>query len=37
MIRYKDIMAGKLQEQIDIFKEFIKSVESLPFQVKVWK
>lgn len=37
MIKYKDIMAGKLEDMLGEFIGFTHSVESLPFQVKVWK
>jgi len=37
IVRYKDIMAGKMESMMEQFIELANSVEALPFQVKIWK
>jgi len=37
IVRYKDIMAGKMESILEQFISLTRSVEALPFQVKIWK
>lgn len=37
IVKYKDIMAGKMEEQVAMFISLTEKVESLPFTIKIWK